>query len=216
MAFSIDIYKDFGYALLKDGAAKIIGYNGNDAYVTIPSVINGYTVTSIGDCAFYNCTSLTSITIPNSVTWIGDYAFSGCTSLTSITIPNSVTNIGECAFYNCTNLNSPKNNYKAFKPNLICKGSNYSYQYYLGEWSKEETKIKLCEKGYHFVKNLFDILNYYNGEYGVDFVVGLCEVGDKVETDNDSKNSKCVTNRIKPVKILTREEFLAVLNGKGI
>ncbi len=56
--------------------------------------------------AFFECTSLTSITIPNSVTSIGVYAFRGCSGLTSITIPNSVTSIGSGAFYNCTGLTS--------------------------------------------------------------------------------------------------------------
>ena len=55
---------------------------------------------------FYNCTGLTSITIPNSVTSIGAWAFSGCSGLTSIEIPNSVTSIGMNAFYNCTGLTS--------------------------------------------------------------------------------------------------------------
>ena len=57
-----------------------------------------------GDYAFYGCTSLTSVTIPNSVTSIGDWAFYRCTSLTSVTIPNSVTSIGDWAFYSCTSL----------------------------------------------------------------------------------------------------------------
>ncbi len=69
--------------------------------ITIPS-----SVTSIGDYAFRGCTSLTSITIPNSVTSIGDYAFRGCTSLKSITIPSSVTSIGDYAFDGCTSLTS--------------------------------------------------------------------------------------------------------------
>ena len=63
-------------------------------------------VTSIGDCAFRICSSLTSITIPNSVTSIGNYAFSSCSSLTSITIPNSVTTIGNYAFDRCKALTS--------------------------------------------------------------------------------------------------------------
>src|SRR3954464_36369 len=77
--------------------------SGSTAYVTnspsasgnivIASTYNGYAVTSIGRLAFYHCTNLTSMTIPNSVTSIGSGAFSVCTSLTSVTIPNSVTSI---------------------------------------------------------------------------------------------------------------------------
>ena len=65
-----------------------------------------YTLVSIEGGAFYNCTSLTSIVIPNSVTTIGDWAFYECTNLVSIDIPNSVTFIGGEAFYNCTSLAS--------------------------------------------------------------------------------------------------------------
>ena len=63
-------------------------------------------VTSISDCAFRWCESLTSITIPDSVTSIGACAFASCESLTSITIPDSVTSIGNCAFDYCDNLMS--------------------------------------------------------------------------------------------------------------
>ena len=69
--------------------------------VTIPS-----SVTSIGWSAFFYCKSLTSVTIPDSVTSVGAYAFLGCTSLTSVTIPNSVTSIGGCAFDECWSLTS--------------------------------------------------------------------------------------------------------------
>ena len=82
----------------------------NITEITIPEtiVVDGitYTITNIGNYAFYGCSSLTSITIPNSVTSIGRRAFQNCSSLASITIPNSVTSIGEMAFDGCTSLTS--------------------------------------------------------------------------------------------------------------
>ena len=69
--------------------------------VTIPD-----SVTAIGGYAFYNCTGLTSMPIPDSVTSIGRSALSGCTGLTSVTIPESLTNMQNSAFDNCTGLTS--------------------------------------------------------------------------------------------------------------
>ena len=66
----------------------------------------GSGVTSIGNYAFSDCYSLSSITIPDGVTSIGDYAFSNCCSLSSITIPDGVTSIGSSAFENCRSLSS--------------------------------------------------------------------------------------------------------------
>ena len=70
----------------------------------VKRIIIGDGVTTIGNSAFSECRSLTSVTIPNSVTTIGDDAFIACSSLTSVTIPNSVTTIGLEAFIGCTNL----------------------------------------------------------------------------------------------------------------
>ena len=63
-------------------------------------------VTSIGNSAFYDCTSLTSVTLPDSVTSLGYDAFSHCTSLTSITLPDSISSIGNYAFESCSSLTS--------------------------------------------------------------------------------------------------------------
>ena len=101
-----ETYGDLEYSVLDDGTVEITDYNGSAKTVDIPEKINGKSVTSIGNCAFRYCTSLKSITIPNSVIEIGSSAFSGCSSLTSITIPNSVTEIGVYAFKGCTSLTS--------------------------------------------------------------------------------------------------------------
>ena len=92
--------------------ATVTGYDSSNkpTDVVIPNTIEyggkNYSVTTIGERAFYNCTSLASIDIPNSVTTIGELAFNRCTSLAFIDIPNSVMTIGKRAFFNCTSLAS--------------------------------------------------------------------------------------------------------------
>ena len=85
------------------------GESGWDAEDHIPSPLKEVIVTggaSIGGNAFYHCSGLTSVTIPDSVTSIGVDAFAGCSGLTSITIPDSVTIIGDGAFDGCSGLSS--------------------------------------------------------------------------------------------------------------
>jgi hypothetical protein len=95
------------YTVNQDGSTVTVTGNDKDDLpkdLIIPSTVNGYTVTAIGNNAFKESNGnyhLTSVVIPNTVTSISDYAFYYCGDLTSINIPNSVTSIGERAFYYC-------------------------------------------------------------------------------------------------------------------
>jgi len=100
-----DPESDFSVSQNRDGI-KITGYKGSKRAVSIPPTIKGVPVTSIGDSAFSNSTSLTRISMPKSVTSIGNEAFFRCTSLTRIITRNSIASIGESAFYGCTSLPS--------------------------------------------------------------------------------------------------------------
>ena len=117
-AFAHDFEKDGIYYNILSETNRTVAvtfkgdsYTNSEAYsgyVEIPSKIlynsKKYTVTHIGDHAFYRCSDLRSITIPNSVTTIREYAFYNCTSLLSLTIPNSVTSILRFAFNGCGKL----------------------------------------------------------------------------------------------------------------
>ena len=90
----------------------------------IKQIIIGDGVTTIGRYAFYNCSVLTSVTIPNSVTEIGGSAFENCSALTSVTIPNSVTEIGSGAFFKCSALSS------VTIPNSVTTIGDYAFTNY--------------------------------------------------------------------------------------
>ena len=132
----------FTYSI-KEGTKWI----GNEAFyycTSLTSLTIPNSVTSIGDEAFRDCSSLTSVTIPNSVTSIGDRTFEGCRSLSTITIPNSVTSIGKSAFYGCTNLTDIIWNAK--------KCSDFSYK----------------KKGKKYVSEIFESSNIKSFTFGND------------------------------------------------
>ena len=92
-----------------EGTAYSVTSIGNKAFYDcdgLTSVTIGNSVTSIGKDAFGYCSRLTSVTIPNSVKGIVEYTFDGCSGLISVTIPNSVESIGGSAFKNCSGLTS--------------------------------------------------------------------------------------------------------------
>ena len=91
---------DYGVLFNKDQTELIIAPSAISGIYVIPD-----SVTSIGDWAFYSCSSLTDISILGNVTSIGAYAFYKCSNLTNITIPGNVTSIGAYAFDSCCSLN---------------------------------------------------------------------------------------------------------------
>ena len=155
-------------------------------------------VTSIGNYAFEDCSSLTSIDIPSSVTSIGNSAFAGCSSLTSIEIPEGVTSIGEYAFYNCRSLTSieiPNSvtsiGEKAFNEckNLlfICEKDSYAYEY------AKENNINVDTSEQTIVK--------FNDENLYSRIKEICNDLGKVKDYNDEKREITV-NIIKEIKSL--------------
>ena len=122
-ASAYDVEVDGIYYDISGTTATVTSGYSCSGDIVIPESItynaSKYSVTSIGDDAFYDCSGLTSVTIPNSVTSIGDFAFDGCTSLTSVTIPNSVKSIGDYAFSICIyNHRTTKTNQKYPSVNL--------------------------------------------------------------------------------------------------
>ena len=113
VSMSVTSYEsgDYTYTVDDNGNATITSYNGSETNLVVPSSLDGYTVSAIGENAFSNAIELEEVNIPNSVTEIGAKCFMNCTSLKSISIPDGVKEIGSQAFANSglTELILPKN-----------------------------------------------------------------------------------------------------------
>ena len=144
-------------------------------------MLEGYT--SIGSFAFYGCSSITSIALPNSVTKIEKYTFKGCNKLKNVVIGDKTYNTQEVVDCKCKA-------YKAFKGDMSCRG----FQYEEGKTYEIESEPKMCKQGFHACLNLKDVFNYYFGKIGKDIVVH------EVELENVSNerryDSKVVAKKI--------------------
>lgn len=96
---------DFEYSV-DNGTAAITKYKGAGGAVEIPATLGGSPVTGIQMQAFIECTSLKSVSMPESMTWIGDSAFAGCTGLEQVEFSPNLTAIGSKSFYSCSDLTS--------------------------------------------------------------------------------------------------------------
>ncbi len=163
-------HRDDGYIFYIDGdTVYLLGYSGNDTELTLPENYNSKNY-EIYKYAFYERSSLTSVTIGNGVTSIGDYAFSGCSSLTSVTIGESVTSIGWYAFLDCTSLTSvtigngvTSIGHSAF---LDCTSLNAVHITDIAKWCAIDFSHFVSDNPLYYAKNL-----YLNGKLVTDLVI---------------------------------------------
>ena len=157
--------------------AVITDYNGTDESVSVPSQLGGCNVTDIGDGAFSDCTSLTSITIPDGVTSIGESAFYDCTSLASITIPDGVTSIDDSTFYGCTSLAS------ITIPDSVTSIGAYAFFYCtsLASITVADNNQSYCDvDGVLFNKDKTELVQYPAGKTSASYSIpnSVTEIGD--------------------------------------
>lgn len=145
-------YKDNG-----GGTIEIVKYTGKEQTLVMPAAIDGKKITAIGDEAFKNCKTLTSVTISQHVKDIGIRAFFGCTNLTKLAIPRGAESIYSEAFCSCNNLKS------VLVPGSITYIKMDAFGYYYdseGHMLSVKDFLIYCESGtsgyYNAIKNNFD------------------------------------------------------------
>ena len=166
------------YRVVGIGDAAFLGCTSLTS-ITIPN-----SVTNIGISAFYGCSSLLSISIPNNVTNIDNNAFRGCTSLTSVTIPNSVMSIGDYAFYGCTGLTSITiPNRVTYIGEYTFKGCTSLTSVTIGESVSEigKSAFESCTSLTSVVWNAIHCVNFINPDAPFPNSVTSFTFGEKVE-----------------------------------
>ena len=103
---NLDVVKSIEIPESNNTKDEMFTHDGTSFYGNLVNVKIPEGFTTIGQFAFYQCTSLTSITLPEGLTSISQYAFNGCKGLTSITLPKGLTSIGGSAFSSCSSLTS--------------------------------------------------------------------------------------------------------------
>ena len=162
---SIGVYSFMGCSSLKtinleDTKLEELTAGSFEICTSLTSITIPDSVTSIGERAFYNCSSLASITIPNTITSIGDQAFNGCSSLTSITIPESVTSIGSDAFRYCYKLVEVYDLTGGDGLNITAGSSSNGYVgYYAVEIKKENIPTGIYDTGTNNEYVMYEDLN---------------------------------------------------------
>lgn len=161
---------DFSYEkVIPDNGSPYIsieGYEGDETDLNIPASIEGIPVTCIGDYAFFNCSRLTSVRIPEGVISIDYCAFYGCSSLTSVAIPDSLETIAGSAFSGCSSLKSI----------TIPKGVTRIVEDYAFGFCSSLTSIKVAEEN-----PVYDSRNDCNAI---------------IETESDTLISACANTKI--------------------
>lgn len=104
MLFTITSVQEKTCMVGEDGWDTLAIDNATKGVITIPEIVEGFRVTTIGSKAFYNCSGLTAVNIPNSVTEIGEEAFYYCSGLTSVTLPEGLKDIEDMVFSDCSGL----------------------------------------------------------------------------------------------------------------
>ncbi|MCH5170823.1 MAG: leucine-rich repeat protein [Oscillospiraceae bacterium] len=106
-AFSVES-GSYSY-IIEDGKAVITGYSGNETSLSVPAMLDGYSVFAIGECAFQGNKSITSVTLEDGICEVRDNAFESCVKLSQINLPASITRFGENAIENTAYYNDKTN-----------------------------------------------------------------------------------------------------------